>query len=88
MCFLSAFCLFTEQLVYLSLFFPFCFQPICGLYFKICVLLFLGCFLYTFGQKAKLRNCSNAWFVVDKNIASGEVFVVSVLASVPFVIAA
>ncbi|KAM3833379.1 mitochondrial tRNA-specific 2-thiouridylase 1 [Vipera latastei] len=34
-----------------------------------------GCFLYTFGQKAKLRNCGNAWFVVDKNIASGEVFV-------------
>uniref|UniRef100_A0A8C5SC37 tRNA-5-taurinomethyluridine 2-sulfurtransferase n=1 Tax=Laticauda laticaudata TaxID=8630 RepID=A0A8C5SC37_LATLA len=34
-----------------------------------------GCFLYTFGQKAKLRNCSHAWFVVDKNISSGEVFV-------------
>ncbi|XP_063164023.1 mitochondrial tRNA-specific 2-thiouridylase 1 isoform X1 [Candoia aspera] len=34
-----------------------------------------GCFLYTFGQKAKLKGCRNAWFVVDKNIASGEVFV-------------
>ncbi|KAJ7329610.1 hypothetical protein JRQ81_015784 [Phrynocephalus forsythii] len=34
-----------------------------------------GLFLYTFGQRANLGGLKDAWFVVDKNIASGDVFV-------------
>ncbi|KAJ6666440.1 hypothetical protein lerEdw1_000715 [Lerista edwardsae] len=34
-----------------------------------------GWFLYTFGQRARIGGLREAWFVVDKNIASGDVFV-------------
>uniref|UniRef100_A0A674JBP5 Mitochondrial tRNA-specific 2-thiouridylase 1 n=1 Tax=Terrapene triunguis TaxID=2587831 RepID=A0A674JBP5_9SAUR len=36
-----------------------------------------GCFLYTIGQRAKLSGLSEAWFVVDKDATSGNIFVVS-----------
>ncbi|XP_062990191.1 mitochondrial tRNA-specific 2-thiouridylase 1 [Elgaria multicarinata webbii] len=34
-----------------------------------------GWFLYTLGQRARIGGLKDAWFVVDKNIASGDVFV-------------
>ncbi|XP_042325859.1 mitochondrial tRNA-specific 2-thiouridylase 1 isoform X2 [Sceloporus undulatus] len=34
-----------------------------------------GWFLYTFGQRARIGGLKEAWFVVDKNVASGDVFV-------------
>ncbi|XP_028602489.2 mitochondrial tRNA-specific 2-thiouridylase 1 isoform X1 [Podarcis muralis] len=34
-----------------------------------------GCFLYTYGQRARLGGLKDAWFVVDKNIASRDIFV-------------
>uniref|UniRef100_A0A6J0TYF7 Mitochondrial tRNA-specific 2-thiouridylase 1 n=1 Tax=Pogona vitticeps TaxID=103695 RepID=A0A6J0TYF7_9SAUR len=34
-----------------------------------------GFFLYTFGQGAKIGGLKDAWFVVDKNTVSGDVFV-------------
>ncbi|XP_053875401.1 mitochondrial tRNA-specific 2-thiouridylase 1 isoform X3 [Malaclemys terrapin pileata] len=34
-----------------------------------------GCFLYTIGQRAKQSGLSKAWFVVDKDVTSGNIFV-------------
>ncbi|XP_073184486.1 mitochondrial tRNA-specific 2-thiouridylase 1 isoform X4 [Lepidochelys kempii] len=34
-----------------------------------------GCFLYTIGQRAKLSGLSEAWFVVEKDTTSGDIFV-------------
>ncbi|XP_030407637.1 mitochondrial tRNA-specific 2-thiouridylase 1 isoform X1 [Gopherus evgoodei] len=34
-----------------------------------------GCFLYTIGQRAKLSGLSEAWFVVEKDTTSGNIFV-------------
>ncbi|XP_048358226.1 mitochondrial tRNA-specific 2-thiouridylase 1 isoform X1 [Sphaerodactylus townsendi] len=34
-----------------------------------------GWFLYTFGQRARIGGLRDAWFVVDKNVATGDVFV-------------
>nr|XP_060634399.1 mitochondrial tRNA-specific 2-thiouridylase 1 [Anolis sagrei ordinatus] len=34
-----------------------------------------GWFLYTLGQRARISGLRDAWFVVDKNTASGDVFV-------------
>ncbi|XP_008109817.2 mitochondrial tRNA-specific 2-thiouridylase 1 isoform X2 [Anolis carolinensis] len=34
-----------------------------------------GWFLYTLGQRARISGLKDAWFVVDKNTASGDVFV-------------
>ncbi|XP_074872166.1 mitochondrial tRNA-specific 2-thiouridylase 1 isoform X2 [Carettochelys insculpta] len=34
-----------------------------------------GYFLYTIGQRAKLSDLTEAWFVVEKDIASGNIFV-------------
>ncbi|XP_061496285.1 mitochondrial tRNA-specific 2-thiouridylase 1 isoform X2 [Rhineura floridana] len=34
-----------------------------------------GWFLYTLGQRAKIGGLKDAWFVVDKDIASGDLFV-------------
>lgn len=50
--------------------------------FYIC----LGWFLYTFGQRARIGGLREAWFVVDKNITSGDVFVVSLHMLVVFMI--
>lgn len=37
----------------------------------------LGWFLYTIGQRARLAGLRDAWFVVDKDVSTGDVFVVS-----------
>ncbi|XP_077194346.1 mitochondrial tRNA-specific 2-thiouridylase 1 isoform X3 [Paroedura picta] len=34
-----------------------------------------GWFLYTLGQRARIGGLQDAWFVVDKNVATGDVFV-------------
>ncbi|XP_053113420.1 mitochondrial tRNA-specific 2-thiouridylase 1 isoform X2 [Hemicordylus capensis] len=34
-----------------------------------------GWFLYTFGQRARIAGLRDSWFVVDKNVTSGDVFV-------------
>lgn len=38
----------------------------------------LGWFLFTLGQRARIGGQRDAWFVVDKEIKTGDVFVVSV----------
>lgn len=37
----------------------------------------LGWFLFTIGQRARLAGLKDAWFVVDKDVSTGDVFVVS-----------
>ncbi|XP_036596571.1 mitochondrial tRNA-specific 2-thiouridylase 1 isoform X1 [Trichosurus vulpecula] len=37
-----------------------------------------GCFLFTLGQGAKLGGLRDPWYVVEKDVSSGDVFVVSV----------
>lgn len=39
----------------------------------------LGWFLYTIGQRARLAGQQDAWFVVDKDVSTGDIFVVSEL---------
>ncbi|XP_075064951.1 mitochondrial tRNA-specific 2-thiouridylase 1 isoform X2 [Mixophyes fleayi] len=34
-----------------------------------------GWFLFTFGQRARIGGKQNAWFIVDKDVTTGEVFV-------------
>ena len=42
----------------------------------VCVCLSPGWFTLTLGQRARIGGLKDPWFVVDKDVTTGEVFVV------------
>lgn len=42
----------------------------------LCVSVYTGWFTLTLGQRARIGGQRDAWFVVDKDITTGDVFVV------------
>lgn len=49
---------------------------VCIVYFSSHVSVYLGWFTLTLGQRARIGGQRDAWFVVDKDITTGDVFVV------------
>lgn len=43
-----------------------------------------GWFTLTLGQRARIGGLKEAWFVVDKDMTTGDVFVVSKFGETPF----